>query len=325
MNDTICSLMIHSCPTVYTPKAPGTLVTLSDREHAGEMWVVPLFDGIYISLNDFHMQAIPVRKSASKNHLLINYCFEGRCEVNLGSDGYVFVDKEFLSIDTHTAKHDFVSPTGRYKGIELIFDFDIFKDQNPAILEAIGLDIRQIRHKFCPDDTSFLAKAPDMIRTIFEETILHYDSLPMLRLLFLRLLYELTVLDKKSIRTKTVFLTKGQTEIAKHTYRIITEQLSKKHSVSRLAHNFGVSESSLRNYFYHVYGESIPSLLRHKRMEQAVFELRSTAKSITEIAQTAGYENQSKFSAAFKRYKGETPMEYRRIERLKEKGGHFYD
>ncbi len=325
MDNELNTFMIHSCDATCRPKTPGTLITLKNAGETGDMWMIPLFSGVYVSFNDLHMHTIPVMQSSCARRMLINYCEEGRCEVNLGDAGYVFVDKGLLSIDTHTVKHDFKSPTGRYKGTELFIDFSALQQDNPPVFETMDIDIRQIRAKFCPDDESFLARAPDTITQIFRKMAECSSSLTLLRLSVLRLLYELSVLVKGEMAVKNSFLTRGQAEIAKRTYQIVTDRLSHKYSVSEIADSFGISETSLRNYFQQVYGESIPSLIRRKRMEQAAAVLVNTDKAITEIALLAGYENQSKFSAAFKRYYGDSPMEYRRMERLNTKGEHWDD
>lgn len=47
------------------------------------------------------------------------------------------------------------------------------------------------------------------------------------------------------------------------------------------------------------------------RLEQAAVELVRSAKSVTQIAQNAGYDNASKFSECFKKRYGVTPTQYR--------------
>ena len=59
-------------------------------------------------------------------------------------------------------------------------------------------------------------------------------------------------------------------------------------------------------------GNSIGTFMKIKRMEAAAELLVSEPQlSICEVAETAGYENQSKFSAAFKSVMGVTPFAYR--------------
>ena len=51
--------------------------------------------------------------------------------------------------------------------------------------------------------------------------------------------------------------------------------------------------------------------IKEYRLEQAAVELVRSAKPVTQIAQAAGYDNASKFSACFKARYGATPSQYR--------------
>ena len=64
--------------------------------------------------------------------------------------------------------------------------------------------------------------------------------------------------------------------------------------------------------FKSVYGTSLAAHIREHRMEQAAKLLRTTDRSIAEIAQAVGYDSQSKFTAAFKAYFHMLPREYRK-------------
>lgn len=75
---------------------------------------------------------------------------------------------------------------------------------------------------------------------------------------------------------------------------------------------FHVAESSMKRCFTSIAGNSIGTFMKIKRMEAAAELLVSEPQlSICEVAEVAGYENQSKFSAAFKSIMGVTPFAYR--------------
>ena len=53
--------------------------------------------------------------------------------------------------------------------------------------------------------------------------------------------------------------------------------------------------------------------MRALRMDRAALLLRKEPEtSVTEIAGAVGYDSSSKFAAAFRAVKGQTPLEYRR-------------
>lgn len=49
---------------------------------------------------------------------------------------------------------------------------------------------------------------------------------------------------------------------------ILTEDLSKRYSAATLAKHFGISETSLKNYFQGVYGRGYSELLNEIRMKR---------------------------------------------------------
>lgn len=110
-------------------------------------------------------------------------------------------------------------------------------------------------------------------------------------------------------------MTAQQIRIAKAVERIITSDLSKRIPIRELAEQSEVSETSLKNYFKGVFGENISEYLLNLRIEKAKELLISTDLSILEISENIGYENQSKFSAIFKRETGYTPLAYKKISR----------
>ena len=59
---------------------------------------------------------------------------------------------------------------------------------------------------------------------------------------------------------------------------------------------------------------SVRGYMRNYRMDLAASLLTQTDEPITVIAGKVGYTNTSKFSEAFKKVKGKTPLEYRKIK-----------
>ena len=126
------------------------------------------------------------------------------------------------------------------------------------------------------------------------------------------LLFLLMHTETPAEKERRNFFTLGQIKIAKQVMKIITTDLGKHYSVEKLSEKFSISPSSLNKYFYGVFGESIPSFLKNKRMNKAAEYLEKSNHQITDIALMMGYENASKFAAVFKAVKGERPLEYRR-------------
>jgi AraC-like DNA-binding protein len=82
-------------------------------------------------------------------------------------------------------------------------------------------------------------------------------------------------------------------------------------TVGVLASEVALSRSALATRYRQVVGESPMSYLTRTRLAFAASTLRSTDRSLQEIARQVGYATQFSFSNAFKRTFGLSPREYR--------------
>lgn len=294
------------------------LVSISNEGQQGELHVYPLYQGISLITGVFHLQMIEIAPVDNMNRLLMNYCIEGRCEVDLGDNRYIFLEPGYLSLDVNPAQNCFRCPTGNYTGVAVLFDFDILDYNMPAVFADLDIYPDQLRKRFCELRSSYIERASekmkDLFMSIFNEP---NEPLSMYRLILFRIIKMLDAMNPDSRLDEIRWLTKGQIDIAKRVEKRIVENLKTKHSIIELAKEYCVSASSLKNYFNRVYGEPISVYLRNKRMIAAQELLEQTNLSIAQIALSVGYENQSKFASVFKRYGGTSPVEYRRINRAK--------
>ena len=94
----------------------------------------------------------------------------------------------------------------------------------------------------------------------------------------------------------------------------MTEEPERHFTMEELSEKFGISTSALKQCFKGVYGTAVYTYMRNYRMDLAASLLTQTDEPITVIAGKVGYTNTSKFSEAFKKVKGKTPLEYRKIK-----------
>ncbi|MGH8493707.1 MAG: AraC family transcriptional regulator [Moraxellaceae bacterium] len=81
--------------------------------------------------------------------------------------------------------------------------------------------------------------------------------------------------------------------------------------MSTVASSFNMSARTFRNRLRR-HNTSFQLLLDKERHEQAVHYLRSTDKSVKEIAYILGFQESSNFSRVFKKWTGLTPLDFRR-------------
>lgn len=238
-------------------------------------------------------------------------------EVRMSDNLFLFMEPGNLSIDVRKAQDSFQFPCGHYHGVELLFHSSTLNRDAHELLKNVEVDGKQVQLRFCKDAQSYVVRADDRLRKLFEDI---GNAPPECRTQYLQMkVAELLLLlcksDMPEKSDESSFMTMGQVQIAKQVMEIISADLSKHYSVENLAAPFGISPSSLKNYFQGVYGKNISTWLREARMSAASMALRESNQPVAEIAAKVGYENASKFSAAFKSFLGETPLEYRRQSR----------
>ena len=89
--------------------------------------------------------------------------------------------------------------------------------------------------------------------------------------------------------------------------KLLLKDLREPPTISQLAKTVGMNEDKLKKGFKAVFNSTIFKTVTEQRMQLAAQQLRKNDMSIAEIAYDAGYENVSKFIAAFKKTYGITP------------------
>jgi len=102
-----------------------------------------------------------------------------------------------------------------------------------------------------------------------------------------------------------------QTVNAVHDFLIA--DLSKRHTIEALSQTFHINRTTLKMTFKTVFGKSIAAYMKEYRIKKAAELLKGSNKSISQIACEVGYENQSKFTQAFKSIIGLLPKDYRKL------------
>ena len=284
----------------------------------GTVEVLTLFPGVVLQFHSFHCKSFHLAESKEVgNSLKINYCLEGRMEVRMSDNLLLFMEPGNLSVDIRKARDSFQFPCGHYHGIELLFHSSALKLEAPDLLKLLGVDGKLVQLRFCKNAQSYVVRADDRLRQLFEDMVKAPDEcrFTYLQAKAAELILLLCASDMPEKSDESSFMTMGQVQIAKQVMEIISTDLSKHYSIENLAAPFGISPSSLKNYFQGVYGKNISTWLREARMSAAALALRESNQPVAEIAAGVGYENASKFSAAFKNFLGETPLEYRRQSR----------
>jgi AraC family transcriptional regulator len=94
-------------------------------------------------------------------------------------------------------------------------------------------------------------------------------------------------------------------------HAMIREMYASQIRLATIADSVGVAPATLARGYRTAYGRTIGDHIRELRLERAVLELAGTGKTLSDIAMTAGFYDQSHFTNLFRRRFGMTPAEYR--------------
>lgn len=173
----------------------------------------------------------------------------------------------------------------------------------------------EVAKRLCGENSCFIFRSESRIEHIFTElyTVAEEQKLGYLKIKILELLYVLNSISPDDNKKTQLILPRTQVQLAKDVAAYLTQNVNRRITSLELSREFGVSESSLKNAFKGVFGVPIFSYMRYYRMQTAAGLLMNTKLTISEIADQLGYNNESKFSAAFRQIIGESPAKYRSL------------
>lgn len=300
---------------VHTDSVSATM-TLDGSEH-GSLRLFSLAPGVILSFNRIYTQVWPLAQTETANILLLNFCLNGRCEVDLDNGQFAFLSQGIMALGTQQVTEPYRYPSSVYEGVELFLDLDTLEQEPYCLFLEAGIDLATLIRRFQAAQKLYLAQTPAAIQGILSElwALRDTEDIWRMKLGSARLLLEL---ERQPYvpHPRIQYFTLSQVAIAKEAHSILLSDLSQNHTARELAERFQIGETSLKNYFRGVFGENLSVWLRKARMRRAAELLRDTELRVAEIAAQVGYENQSKFAAVFARQFGCSPLEYRRRARL---------
>jgi AraC-like DNA-binding protein len=178
----------------------------------------------------------------------------------------------------------------------------------------LSVDLDMLGKKFCPENKEFLLRTNEQLNVVFSQL---YHTSESMRLSFFRvkiaeLLLLLSALDTAANSEQRQYFPASQTAKIKEIHSLITSRPDKTFTVEELSEISGMPPASLRKVFKAVYGTPVYQYIKSCKMKTAAEMLISArGMNIADIAQQLGYDNASKFSAAFRDVMGISPQNYR--------------
>lgn len=299
---------------VETQTESYTVYKMRDETGEGTMTCYELFPGIDILFNDFHMQTCFSEFRPNVNMIEIDHCREGRIEWEY-QNSCLYLQRGDLQINVkerHTIGLGF--PLSHYHGATVAIYAEEAAATLAGIFNGFPIELGTLCEKFCIGREPFILREEEQISHIFTEIYSAPDGIKLdyLRLKVLELLLFLNDMDAHIAMQKPAYFPQKQVGIIKEIMKYITGNMDKRISQEELSQKFEIPLTSMKLCFKGVYGVSIYAFIRNYRMQAAALMLRKSEETIAAIAGRVGYDNASKFAAAFKTEIGCSPNEYRK-------------
>lgn len=294
------------------------VLRLNDPSGDGLMTIYRVFDGVYLMYNDFHLAHCYSRFTSCANILCIDHCREGRMEHRTEQDLHYYIEAGVMRVDRrvhHTGDVDF--PLSHYHGITIGFFMEQAEKAIDEEMPTISVDIASLAQKFCSGDRLYILRQNSAIEHIFSE-LYHVPS--KIRMVILKSMswsfWCSWARWNLLITVDRPYFYSSQIEKIKSVHKLLTEELSVNYTTEELAKRFDISVGALKTGFKGVYGSPIYTYIRTYKMNVAASVLvTDRKKKIIDVAASVGYDNPSKFAAAFKELFGMSPAEYRNDRR----------
>ena len=147
---------------VHTDSISATM-TLDGPEH-GSLRLFPLAPGVILSFNRIYTQVWPLAQTEAANILLLNFCLNGRCEVDLDNGQFAFLSQGSMALGTQQVKAPYRYPSGVYEGVELFLDLDALDLEPYCLFLEAGIDLSALIQHFQAVQKLYLAQTPTAVQ-----------------------------------------------------------------------------------------------------------------------------------------------------------------
>ncbi len=306
----------EGCTKITRLDDGGLVFSLQRPEGIISMTRYSVFPGITLIYNDIHISQYQSDLTESCRNLLeIDHCRDGKMEFHIGEEKFTLAPGDIVLHRLGSGIREENFPSGHFHGITIQIDLDNSPQCLSSFLQDVNVEPNTVCHKFLPVGRIYYAlRQMPAIEHIFSEL---YD-LPesakhgYFKVKILELFLFLSSLENNPELAEHRGISEHQAALAKNICSYLTEHMEQRITIAELAEQFGVSAARIRSSFSGVYGVSIHTYMRGQRMREAAKLLRSTDRTVLDIAGQFGYDNASKFAGAFRAVMGVTPAQYRK-------------
>ena len=288
----------------------------SDDTGDAKATVYHLFPGVEVAYISVHMAKFDfgLFEQGERNHYVsVHFCKEGRIEQEMNQEFFYLMPGDCSIALQDKVQKLFHLPLMHYHGISIGVNLDI---PNPltTYLENCDCEPFEALKHICGGMSHIVLRSSEAAKKFFGELyeVEEEQRFDYLRIKMPELFYRMKHAKTDNSYYDRNLVPRSQVEFVKEVSEYISQNLNGKITLKQLSLQFGVSDTYLQNAFRSVYGMPVISFIRTQKMQSAAQVLIHSTRTIDEIAEEFGYENESKFSAAFKKIMGDSPGVYRK-------------
>ncbi len=274
-----------------------------------------LYPGVELFYLTPATSALSLPHDAPSPVIQVSYCHAGQMEWKTGDGNWRYLIPESFSLYAGESCTDSALrfPTGQCHGLMLCIDLLKASARPPEQLRDTDFFRSALWDKCIGLGASLFPAANTQAKRIFSSFYKLPEDfrLPYQRIKALELLLYLAEMDGTS-KTATAEPPSEQIKIVREIHDHLLLHMDRRVTIEELSRQYLINPTTLKAAFKSVYGTSIAAHVKEHRMEQAARLLKESDMSIAEIAQTVGYDSQSKFTVAFKSFFQVLPREYRK-------------
>lgn len=270
----------------------------------------PVFPGIEIAYCDIHAHECRLGGASDTALMRISHCREGRLEQPMGNEYYFLAPGDLAVSRSSDADAAARFPTGHYHGITVTIDPAMAPECLSCLLSDVNVRPAALMEKFCAGGSYFAARSSASVEHIFSEL---YSVPEEIRKGYfkVKILELLLFLSALPVERRRPAYSGTQVRLASAVSEYLLSATEERPTTAELSARFHASATQILQSFQGVYGMTPAAFLRAQKMHSAAELLRSTDRTVLDIAGQFGYDNASKFARAFRSIIGVSPNAYR--------------
>lgn len=269
-----------------------------------------VFPGISILYLDVHDENISRLLLPDSNLFTVMHCCEGRLEYEYNKN-YHFLSQGDLSVGmSGILEGRLLFPTRHFHGICVVISPERAPQCLSCFLKDVNVQPERLIEKFRALQEPFVTRSSQSVEHIFSE-LYHVPreiQKGYFKVKILELMLFLSVCPVGNVRRS---YSSSQIELAKQVASYLECNADRKVTTAELSRIFCAAAPTICAAFIGVYGKSPAAYLRAQKMHVAAALLRSTDRTVLDIAGECGYDNASKFARTFREIIGVSPNAYR--------------